>query len=60
MLAEDLKLFLRISVFIIIVSLLLVVLVPRESAEFVISVMSLLIGLILLGLTLLADWWGRR
>lgn len=60
MLGEGLKLFLRAAMFIIIVSLALIVLVPRDSAEFVISVLSLIVGLLLLGLSLLADWWGRR
>lgn len=60
MLGEGLKLFLRVAVFLIVVSLALVFLVPRDSAEFVISVLSLIIGLILLGLCLLAEWWSRR
>lgn len=60
MLGEGLKLFLRAAVFLIVVSLALILLVPRDSAEFVISVLSLMVGLLLLGLTLLAHWWGRR
>ena len=60
MLGEGLKLFLRAAVFLIVVSLALILLVPRDSAEFVISVLSLIVGLLLLGLTLLAHWWGRR
>ena len=60
MLGEGLKLFLRVAVFLIVVSLALVFLVPRDSAEFVISVLSLIIGLVLLGLCLLAEWWSRR
>lgn len=60
MLGEGLKLFLRVAVFLIVVSLALVFLVPRDSAEFVISVLSLVIGLVLLGLCLLAEWLSRR
>lgn len=60
MLGEGLKLFLRVAVFLIVVSLALVFLVPRDSAEFVISVLSLIIGLVLLGLCLLVEWWSRR
>ncbi|CAA9562006.1 MAG: hypothetical protein AVDCRST_MAG86-715 [uncultured Truepera sp.] len=57
---DGLKLFLRAGVFLVIISLLLILLVPRESAEFVVSVLSLVIGLLLLGLSLLAHLWGRR
>lgn len=60
MLGEGLKLFLRVAVFLIVVSLALVFLVPRDSAEFVISVLSLIIGLVLLGLCLLVEWLSRR
>ncbi len=60
MLGEGLKLFLRAAVFLIVVALGLILLVPRDSAEFVISVLTLLIGLVLLGLCLLVEWWGRR
>lgn len=55
-----LKLFFRLGVFVVLVALFLVFTVPRDSAEFVISVLSLLIGLILLGLILLVNWWGGR
>lgn len=54
---DGLKLFLRAGVFLVALSLLLVVSVPRDSAEFVVSVLSLLIGLVLVILSLL---WGRR
>lgn len=57
---DGLKLFLRAGVFLVIISLLLILLVPRESAEFVVSVLSLVIGFLLLGLSLLAHLWGRR
>lgn len=60
MLGEGAKLFLRAAVFLIVVSLALVFLVPRDSAEFVISVLSLIIGLVLLGLCLLVEWLSRR
>ncbi len=57
---DGLKLFLRAGLFLVLTSLLLILLVPRESAEFVVSVLSLVIGLLLLGLSLLAHLWGRR
>ena len=57
---DGLKLFLRAGLFLVLTSLLLMFLVPRGSAEFVVSVLSLLIGLLLLGLSLLAHLWGRR
>ena len=44
--------------FITVLSLLLLVWVPRDSAEFVVSVLSLLIGLVLVVLAFLARGWG--
>jgi len=60
MFGDGLKLFLRAGVFLVALSLLLVLLVPRGSAEFVVSVLSLLIGLVLVTLALLMHGWGRR
>jgi len=57
---DDLKLFLRAGVFLVALSLVLILLVPRGSAEFVVSVLSLLIGLVLVTLSLLMHGWGRR
>lgn len=52
--------FLRAGVFVAVVSLALVFMVQRDSAEFVISLCSLLIGLILIGLVVVLSWLGRR
>lgn len=41
--------FLRAGVFIALVSLVLVLTLPNDSAEFVVSICSLLMGLILIG-----------
>lgn len=55
-----LKLFFRMGMFITVVAFFLVLNVPRDSAEFVISVLSLVIGLTLLGLIALVSWWSQR
>ena len=55
---DGLKLFARAGMFITVLSLLLLVWVPRDSAEFVVSVLSLLIGLVLVVLAFLARGWG--
>ncbi len=60
MFGDGLKLFLRAGVFLVVVSLLLLFLVPRDSAEFVVSAMSLVIGSVLVVLVLAAHGWGRR
>ncbi len=60
MFGDGLKLFLRAGVFLVLVSLLLLFLVPRDSAEFVVSAMSLVIGSVLVVLALAAHSWGRR
>ncbi len=55
-----LKLFFRLGMFVTLVALFLVFVVPRNSAEFVVSVLSLVFGLALLGLIALFSWWMRR
>ncbi len=60
MFGDGLKLFLRAGVFLVLVSLLLLFLVPRDSAEFVVSALSLVIGSVLVVLVLAAHGWGRR
>jgi hypothetical protein len=60
MTSEFLRGFLRAGVFVAVVSLALVFTVRHDSAEFVISVCSLLIGLTLVGLVMLMTWLGRR
>jgi hypothetical protein len=57
---EFMRGFLRAGVFVAVVSLGLVFVVPRNSAEFTISVCSLLIGLTLIGLIVLFSWLGKR
>lgn len=60
MTSEFLRGFLRAGMFVAVVSLALVFTARRDSAEFVISVCSLLIGLTLVGLVMLMTWLGRR
>lgn len=60
MFGDGLKIFLRAGVFLVLVSLLLLFLVPRDSAEFVVSALSLVIGSVLVVLVLAAHGWGRR
>ncbi len=57
---EGLRLFLQAAIFIVGLSLLLVFLLPRGSAEFVASVLSLITGLALFILVLIVNWWTRR
>jgi hypothetical protein len=57
---EFLRAFLRAGVFVALVSLVLVFAVHRDSAEFVISVCSLIIGVTLIGLVALVSRLGNR
>jgi hypothetical protein len=57
---EFMRGFLRAGVFVAVVSLALVFTVQRGSAEFVISVCSLIIGMTLVALVMLMSWMGRR
>lgn len=57
---EFMRGFLRGGVFVALVSLALLFFVPPNSAEFVISVCSLLMGLTLIGLIALFSWLARR
>jgi hypothetical protein len=58
--SEFLRGFFRAGIFVTLTSLVLVFTTPQDSAEFVISVLSLLIGLALVGLVALFAWLGRR
>ncbi len=49
----------RIAMFLIVGALLALWWAPRDSAEFVVSVLVILIGLILLGLVALVARWAR-
>ena len=57
---DALRAFFRGGLFVTLVSLILVLTTNRSSAEFVISVCSLLIGLTLIGLIVLVTWLGKR
>ncbi|MBI1257995.1 MAG: hypothetical protein GC204_11025 [Chloroflexi bacterium] len=57
---EVYRAFLRSGVFIAGVALLLMLAVKRDSAEFVVSTCSLLIGLTLIGGVVLMTWLTRR
>lgn len=57
---DALRAFFRGGMFIALISLVLVFATDRSSAEFVISVCSLLIGLALVGLVVLVTWLGKR
>jgi hypothetical protein len=57
---EALKLFFRLGMFITIAALLLVFTVPKGTAEYVVSVLSLVVGLILLTLVAVVSWWSRK
>jgi hypothetical protein len=58
--AEFLRGFLRAGMFITVVSLVLVFTSPQDSAEFVVSMLSLIIGLALLGMVTFAIWLARK
>jgi hypothetical protein len=55
-----LKLFFRLGMFVTLTALFLVFTVPRDSAEFVVSVLSLIIGVTLLLLIAIVSWWSQR
>ena len=55
-----LKIFFRLGLFVTLTALFLVLTVPRGTPEYVVSVLSLFIGLALLGLILLVHWWSSR
>ncbi|MCA9836652.1 MAG: hypothetical protein KC422_07050 [Trueperaceae bacterium] len=57
---EILQLFFRLGMFVTLTALFLVFAVPKGSAEFVISVLSLAIGVVLLGLVLLLSFFSRK
>lgn len=57
---DGLKLFARAGMFVVVLSLLLLFWVPRDSAEFVVSVLSLVIGLVLVVLAFLVRGGGGR
>jgi hypothetical protein len=57
---EALKLFFRLGMFITVAALLLVFAVPKGTAEYVVSVLSLVVGLVLLTLVAVVSWWSRK
>lgn len=54
------KLFFRAGIFLVVASVFLLFQVPRESAEFVVTVLTLIIGAVLAGLALLLYGRGGR
>ena len=52
---ELLRAFFRSGMFIVLLAIVLIFAVPRDSAEFVISVCSLAVGITLLGLVVLVN-----
>jgi hypothetical protein len=57
---EALKAFFRAGTFVAGLALVLMLALPRDSAEFVVSTCSLFIGLALIGGALLVTWLTRR
>ena len=57
---EALRAFFRAGIFIAGVALVLMLALPRESAEFVVSTCSLMIGLALIGAVGLVAWLTRK
>lgn len=57
---DALRAFFRGGIFIAGMGLLLMLALPRDSAEFVVSTCSLMIGLTLLGAVGLVSWLSRR
>ena len=57
---ELLRVFFRIGMFVTVAALFLVFTAPRGTAEYVVSVMSLVVGGILLLLVVLANWWTKK
>jgi hypothetical protein len=57
---EFLSGFLRAGIFITLISLVLILIVRQGSAEFIVSICSLGIGLALVGLIALVTWLGKR
>ncbi len=57
---ELLKIFYRVAVFLVVVSLGLLFIVPADSAEYVVTWMSLFVGALLLVLVLFVNWFSNR
>lgn len=55
-----LKAFFRAGVFVAGSSIFLLFIVQRDSAEYVVTIMSLCVGVILIGLVMLASWFANR
>ena len=55
-----LRLFFRMAMFITLTSVFLVVFVPRGTPEYVVSVLSLIIGLVLIGLIVLVNRFTKK
>lgn len=57
---DALRAFFRGGIFVAGMGLLLMLALPRDSAEFVVSTCSLMIGLVLIGAVGLVSWLSRR
>ena len=55
-----LKLFFRMAMFITLVSIFLLIFVPRGTPEYVVSVLSLIIGLTLILLIGIVNWFTKK
>ncbi len=57
---DALRAFFRIGVFVTAISVILAIANPRDSAEFVVSVCSIMIGITLMILVGIATWFSSR
>ncbi len=57
---DVLKLFFRLAIFILLSSSFMVLVVPKNSAEFVVSVLSLVVGTLLMILVILVNIFGKK
>lgn len=57
---EQLKAFFRVAVFIMVVSTALLFIVPADSAEYVVTHMSLFVGALMTLLVMLVSWYINR
>ena len=55
-----LKIFFRMAIFITLTSIFLVIFVPRGTAEFVVSVLSLIIGLVFIVLIVIVNAFSKK
>ncbi len=56
---DALQAFFRFGIFITVSAILLLLVLPSDGAEFVASACSLMMGLMMIGLVLLIQWWSK-